>query len=118
MCTLDSLAASAVFAQDATPEQPASNGEPFRAASQRRFFPRPPGEVPGTERREIAMEIDKSQIIELLKSRGDHAKAGQAEADLPDKVDTDKDSGLLQKYGLNPQDLMSKLPGGLGGLGG
>ena len=73
---------------------------------------------PAPNAKEIAMEIDKSQIIELLKSRGEDAKAGQAEADLPDKVDTDKDSGLFEKYGLNPQDLMGKLPGGLGGLGG
>jgi hypothetical protein len=64
------------------------------------------------------VEIDKSQIIELLRSRGDDAKAGQAEADLPNKLDTDKDSGLLEKYGINAQDLMGKLPGGLGGLGG
>ena len=64
------------------------------------------------------MEIDKSQITGLLKSRGEDAKAGQAEADLPDKVDSDKDSGLLKKYGLDAQDLMGKLPGGLGGLGG
>lgn len=64
------------------------------------------------------MEIDKSQIIELLKSRGDDAKAQQAESDLPDKVDTDKDGGLLDKYGIDVQDLMGKLPGGLGGLGG
>ena len=61
------------------------------------------------------MEIDKSQVIEMLKSRGDDAKAEQAEGDLPDKIDTDKDSGLLEKYGLNPQDLLGKLPGGLGG---
>jgi hypothetical protein len=64
------------------------------------------------------MEIDKSQVIELLKSRSDDAKAQQAGDELPDKVDTDRDSGLLEKYGLNPQDLMGKLPGGFGGLGG
>lgn len=63
------------------------------------------------------MEIDKAQIIELLKSRGDDAQAQQAEGDLPDKVDTDRDSGLLEKYGVNAQDLMGTLPGGLGGLG-
>jgi hypothetical protein len=64
------------------------------------------------------MEIDKSQIVDMLKQRGDTDKADQAQSDLPDKVDTDKDSGLLDKYGINVQDLMGKLPGGLGGLGG
>jgi hypothetical protein len=68
------------------------------------------------------MQIDKSQIIELLKSRGDHDKATQAESDLPDKVDTEADAGLLGKLGIDPQDLLGGLPGGLGknlgGLGG
>jgi hypothetical protein len=61
------------------------------------------------------MQIDKSQIIELLKSQGNHDKAAQAEPDLPDKVDPQADSGLLGKLGIDPQDLLGKLPGGLGG---
>ncbi len=61
------------------------------------------------------MHIDKQQIIDHLKGKGDQAKTDQAQAELPDKVDTDKDSGLLSKLGLNVQDLLGKLPGGLGG---
>ncbi len=64
------------------------------------------------------MNIDKSQIIEFLKSQGQQDKAGQAEAELPDQVDTDRDANLLEKYGINPQELLGKLGGGLGGLGG
>jgi hypothetical protein len=65
------------------------------------------------------MQIDKSQIIELLKKRGDQDKAAQAESDLPDKVDPDRDSGLLSKLGIDPKDLLGGLPGGLGkSLGG
>ncbi|MCC3291920.1 hypothetical protein [Arthrobacter sp. zg-Y1110] len=64
------------------------------------------------------MQIDKQQIIEFLKNRGDSSKAGQAESDLPEKVDTERDSGLLDKLGINPKDLLGKLPGGLSGLGG
>jgi hypothetical protein len=60
------------------------------------------------------MQIDKSQILDLLRSRGEDQKAQQAEQELPDTVDTDQDSGLLAKLGLDPQDLL----GGLGGLGG
>lgn len=63
------------------------------------------------------MQIGKQQIIDLLKKRGDGDKAGQAESDLPDQVDTERDSGLLGKLGINPKDLMGKIPG-LGGLGG
>ena len=68
------------------------------------------------------MQIDKSQIIDLLRSRGDDAKAQQADQDLPGQVDTDKDSGLLQKLGLSPQELIGMVTGGggggKGGLGG
>jgi len=46
----------------------------------------------------------------MLKSKGDSDKATQAESELPDK-----DSGLLSKFGINAQDLIGKLPGGLGG---
>jgi hypothetical protein len=62
------------------------------------------------------MEIPKDQILELLRSQGDHDKAGQADQELPDQVDTDRDSGLLGKLGISPQDLLGKLGGG--GLGG
>jgi hypothetical protein len=63
------------------------------------------------------MQIDKSQILELLRSQGDDAKARQADQELPQQVDTEQHSGLLQKLGLEPQDLVAKLGGGgLGGL--
>lgn len=60
------------------------------------------------------MQIDKNQILELLRSRGDNDKAAQAETELPDQVDTDKHAGLLSNLGINPADLLGKLPGGLG----
>ncbi len=62
------------------------------------------------------MNIDKNQIIELLRSQG-HPQAEQAERELPDQVDTDQHADLLSKFGLNPQQLLGKLGGGgLGGL--
>lgn len=61
------------------------------------------------------MNIDKSQIIDLLRSRGDDSKADQAERELPGTVDTEKDQGLLEKLGINPQELLGGLGGGLGG---
>ena len=63
------------------------------------------------------MQIDKDQIIQLLKSQGDHDKAQQAESELPGQVDTDQDAGLLSKFGIDPMDLVKNLGGG-GGLGG
>ncbi|MCW2868344.1 MAG: hypothetical protein JWR20_2532 [Marmoricola sp.] len=65
------------------------------------------------------MQIDKNQIIELLKSRGEQDKAAQAESELPDQVDPEQHAGLLEKLGIDPKDLLKNLPGDLGGkLGG
>lgn len=65
------------------------------------------------------MQIDKSQIIELLKSRGENDKASQADSELPNQVDPQAHGGLLEKLGIDPQDLLKSLSGGLGGkLGG
>jgi hypothetical protein len=66
------------------------------------------------------MQIDKNQILELLRSQGDDAKAQQADQELPGTVDTDQHGNLLSKLGLDPMDLITKLGGGgaLGGLGG
>ena len=62
------------------------------------------------------MNFDKSQILELLRSQGDDDKATQAERELPDQVDTDRDGNLLSKLGLDVGDNIAKLTGG-GGLG-
>ena len=64
------------------------------------------------------MQIDKNQIIEFLRSRGDQGKADEAQRDLPDQVDTDQHGGLLSKLGIDIGDLLGKLGGGgLGGIG-
>ena len=65
------------------------------------------------------MQFDKSQILDLLRSQGDQAKADEADRELPQQVDTDQHGGILEKLGLNPADLIAKLAGGGGGgLGG
>ena len=55
------------------------------------------------------MQIPKDKILELIRSRGDHDQAGQAESELPDQVDTDQDQSLLAKFGINPEDLIKGL---------
>jgi hypothetical protein len=61
------------------------------------------------------VQLDKNMILDLLRERGQQDQASQAEQELPDQVDTDKDAGLLQKFGLDPQELIQKFMGG-GGL--
>jgi hypothetical protein len=58
------------------------------------------------------MNIDKQQIVEMLRERGEDDKAQQAESSLPDQVDTERDSGMLQQLGIDPSDLMSRVTGG------
>ena len=62
------------------------------------------------------MEIPKDKILELLRQQGKDDQAEQAGKELPDQVDPDRDSGLLAKFGIDPQDLLSKLGGGIPGL--
>ena len=62
------------------------------------------------------MQIDKSQVIELLESKGETDKVAQAQAELPEQVDPEQHADLLVKLGIDPQELLGGL-GGLGGLG-
>ena len=62
------------------------------------------------------MEIPKDKILDLLHQQGKSDKVDQAKQELPDKVDPQRDSGLLEKFGLKPQDVLSKLGGGIPGL--
>jgi hypothetical protein len=62
------------------------------------------------------MEIPKDKILDLLRQREEHDKADQAERELPDTVDTERDSGLLSKIGVDPQELGGGLGGKIPGL--
>jgi hypothetical protein len=60
------------------------------------------------------MQIPKEQVLEVLRERGDHDKADQADRELPDQVDPEQHASLLSKFGVDPKELVGKLPGGLG----
>ena len=62
------------------------------------------------------MQIDKDQILQLLRDQGQHDQADQAQQSLPDKVDTDEHAGLLAQHGINVGDLVQKFGGGLRNL--
>ena len=57
------------------------------------------------------MNIDKDQILQMLRSQGQDDQANQAGSELPDKVDTDnaQHAGMLSKYGIDPSSLSGKL---------
>lgn len=60
------------------------------------------------------MEIPKDQILQLLRDRGDHDKAHQADQQLPAQVDPEQHSDLLGKIGINPSDLLGDIGGKFG----
>jgi hypothetical protein len=63
------------------------------------------------------MEIPKEQILGLLRSRGHKAQAGQADQELPDNVDLERDSGLLSTLGVDPGELLARVVLAKFGLG-
>jgi hypothetical protein len=58
------------------------------------------------------VEIDRDAILSMLRERGQEQEADEAEQELPSKVDPDRDAGLLQKYGIEPSDVLSRATGG------
>jgi hypothetical protein len=62
------------------------------------------------------MEIPKDKVLDLLREQGKDDQVDQAQQELPDQVDPEQHAGLLQKFGLDPQDLIGKLGGGVPGL--
>ena len=62
------------------------------------------------------MEIPKDKILEMIRQQGKGEQVDQADRELPDNVDPERDSGLLEKFGLKPQDVLSKLGGGIPSL--
>jgi len=63
------------------------------------------------------MEVPKEQILGLLRSRGNKAQAGQANQELPDTVDLERDSGLLSTLGVDPGELFARVVLAKFGLG-
>ena len=62
------------------------------------------------------MELDKQELVRMLRAQGDNDTADKVEAELPDEIDTDRDADALEGLGLDRTQLMAKLAGG--GLGG
>jgi hypothetical protein len=54
------------------------------------------------------MEIPNNQALDFIRERAGGEQAAQAEQELPEPVDTERDAGLLEKFGVNPQDLLSR----------
>jgi hypothetical protein len=58
------------------------------------------------------VEISKEQLLQVLRTEGDNDTADKIAADLPDRIDTDRDADALAAAGLDRTNLMAKLAGG------
>jgi hypothetical protein len=62
------------------------------------------------------VQIDKEQLLQVLRTEGDNDTAEKVAAQLPDRIDTDRDGDALAAAGLDQTQLLAKLAaGGLGG---
>ena len=67
------------------------------------------------------MQLDKQQILNMLKSQlqsSERGQSDQAEQQQPQQIDTDnpQHQQLLQKFGINLQDPIGRLGGGIPGM--
>jgi hypothetical protein len=49
--------------------------------------------------------MDKEEVADLLRSRGEHDKAASVSCALPKQVDTKADAGLLHQFDVNVGEL-------------
>jgi hypothetical protein len=57
------------------------------------------------------MQIPKAMVVERIRSAGGAAAADRADAELPEKVDTERDAELLRRFDLDPTELAEGLGG-------
>ena len=51
------------------------------------------------------MQVDKEDVVDLLRSRGEHDKAASVECALPKRVDTEADAGVLHQFDVNVSEI-------------
>lgn len=61
------------------------------------------------------MRIGREYILEYLKSHGGGDKVEQAQRDLPEHVDSERDGALLGELGISAEALAELDDGGYGG---
>ena len=57
------------------------------------------------------MQVPKGMIVERLRAAGQTDLVSRAEAELPEKVDTERDGDLLRSLDLDPAELADGLGG-------
>jgi hypothetical protein len=64
--------------------------------------------------KEFVVNIDKDQIIQFLRDKGQDQQADEAVRELPNQVDTDQHADLLSRHGVDVNEITERFGGGLG----
>jgi hypothetical protein len=59
------------------------------------------------------MNIDKQQVIDLLRKEGKNEHVQKAIDELPEKIDHEHHAEMLEKLGIDPGDLAAKAARGI-----
>ena len=54
------------------------------------------------------MQLDKNDIVDLLRKEGKNEHVQQALQELPDKIDHEQHAQMLEKLGIDPGHLVQK----------
>jgi hypothetical protein len=60
-------------------------------------------------RRSGEMIVEKREIIEWLVETGDEKNAWEADAALPEQLDTEQDRELMEKHGVNTESVLNRI---------
>jgi hypothetical protein len=58
------------------------------------------------------VQIDKETVVSFLRERGNNDQAEAASRELPEQVDTERDAGMLERFGILPDELLGQITGG------
>jgi hypothetical protein len=71
---------------------------------------------PIDDERSRPVQLDRQELVRVLRTQGDNDTADRVESELPDRIDTDRDADALDALGLDRTQLMATLAaGGFGG---
>jgi hypothetical protein len=59
------------------------------------------------------MQVSKQTVVDLLRNDGNEGRAAQFDSEAPDTIDTERDTELLQRFGIRLDDVAAG-PAGLG----
>jgi hypothetical protein len=72
--------------------------------------PRIAGSAPGRTGEVRGMQIAKDAVLDFLRSHGREGDVPDAQRELPDEVDPNRDSGVLDRLGIDGHELLAALP--------